>query len=598
MAEDDKRKFDIPWGTLLPLIAIIAGVVAQLKPLVSTRPSVPGEKSMPIIAVQDLDARLWQDPIAVAQKQMPAPTTGIAASGAPRPATDKHSLEGLAALLQCEASKIAGKILLLGVMIDAGPYSEQAELRLRTRQAVLAGLSESGFIPNDGEHIGYVTTQWPIETADDCDTLGAAGTTALLIPWEQCEAKEDPAHAFPPGTARVVVLWLPAGNFSPRVLRNLAVVIDKLAGNVRHKVDVTIMGPANSTGLQSMIREVRASPLSSATQAALDGVSIVSARATAPDAILLYEPSPHTSGPDSSVKELIEQSVARGPRGGLHFFRTIANDKEVLQKLLAELQLRRRPEKAGAPSRKAAHIVVLSEWDTPYGRALNTTFVAEATHRSVNEVIEQSARTSYNTVELLVRQTDEKNRNDGERDRPRIHSYRYLRGIDGQLPGDPAKQDPHEAAQKAQLGSDAVAIEATEGLNQSDYLRRLARQLKERNARWRERDGTGIAAIGLLGSDIYDKLMILRALRPEFPDAIFFTNNYDAHFERRDDWADTRNLIIGSPFGGSLPANYTREHIAPFRDTNQTAVYEGTLVATKRMDKTAAEVLFVATTHF
>ena len=125
---------------------------------------------------------------------------------------------------------------------------------------------------------------------------------------------------------------------------------------------------------------------------------------------------------------------------------------------------------------KAAHIVVLSEWDTPYGRALNTTFVAETTHRSVNEVIEQSARTSYNTVELLVRQTDEKNRSDGEQDRPRIHSYRYLRGIDGKLPGDPAKQDPHEATQKAQLGSDAVAIEATEGLNQSDYLRRLARR--------------------------------------------------------------------------------------------------------------------------
>ena len=42
----------------------------------------------------------------------------------------------------------------------------------------------------------------------------------------------------------------------------------------------------------------------------------------------------------------------------------------------------------------------------------------------------------------------------------------------------------------------------------------------------------------LLGNDIYDKLMILRALRPEFPGAIFFTNNYDAHFELRDEWDD------------------------------------------------------------
>jgi hypothetical protein len=172
----------------------------------------------------------------------------------------------------------------------------------------------------------------------------------------------------------------------------------------------------------------------------------------------------------------------------------------------------------------------------------------------------------------------------------RIHSFHYLRGIDGQLPGDSTKETSPALGQKAQLTPDTVAIEATEGLNQSDYLRRLARQLKEDNARWRERDGAGINAIGLLGSDIYDKLMILRALRPEFPEAIFFTNNYDAHFERRDDLSDTRNLIIGSPFGNALPANfYTRQHIAPFRDTNQTSLFVGTLVATGRMEETVAE---------
>src|SRR6266498_5958871 len=69
MADDDKRKFDLPWGTLLPLLAVLAGVVAQYKPLVSERPSVPSEKAAPVIAEQDVDARLWQDPIGVAQKQ-------------------------------------------------------------------------------------------------------------------------------------------------------------------------------------------------------------------------------------------------------------------------------------------------------------------------------------------------------------------------------------------------------------------------------------------------------------------------------------------------------------------------------------------------
>src|SRR4029077_18550027 len=113
-----------------------------------------------------------------------------------------------------------------------------------------------------------------------------------------------------------------------------------------------------------------------------------------------------------------------------------------------------------------------------------------------------------------------------------------------------------------------TSLEATEGLDQSDFLRRLARQLKDEDTRWRLTGEGGIRAIGLLGSDIYDKLMILRALRSEFRDAVFFTNNFDAHFERRDDWADTRNLIIASPFGSAVPETFSRQNIAPFRDTN------------------------------
>src|SRR5439155_13491316 len=139
------------------------------------------------------------------------------------------------------------------------------------------------------------------------------------------------------------------------------------------------------------------------------------------------------------------------------------------------------------------------------------------------------------------------------------------------LQGDLGKDNQREQEQKTQLGQNTVAIEATEGLNQSDYLRRLARQMKEDDVRFQREDSSRIRAIGLLGSDIYDKLMILRALRPQFPDAVFFTNNYDAHFERRDDWADTHNLVIASPFGSTVPETYIEQRpVPPFRDNNQT----------------------------
>ena len=572
MAEGQTPKFDLPWGTLLPVLAVLAGVIAQFKPLVSTRPPVPSEKAIPVTAKQDVDARLWQDPIAVAQKQEALLDVEIKAERVPKDdQSARHEISSLAELLR-ERAKTFEHVLLLAVMLDAGPYSEQVESRLRARLAVLEGLSESGFVPIDGEHIGFVTASWPPQPPTPTSAPNASSVErALLLPWEECEAIDDPKQVFPKDTKRVVLLWLPAVNFDPYPLRYFAALIDQLvAGDIRKKIDVKLIGPANSTGLLNIVREVRWEPLS-ATRQTLDGVSIISPRATASDIALLSS----ASSDATSVKQLLEGSAVPNPtpRGGLHFVRTIAPDDWVLSKVVAELARRRitvvpqiTPD--GRVISKPAHIVTLSEWDTPYGRSLGKTFAAEVSGQSAKDIAERPNERS-----------------------PLIHSYSYLRGIDGQLPGDPAKDNQREQGQETHFAQGSVAVEATEGLNQSDYLRRLARQMKEDNARWQREDGFGIRAIGLLGSDIYDKLMILRALRPQFPDAVFFTNNYDAHFERRDDWDDTHNLIIVSPFGSALPETYSQRHIAPFRDNNQTSMYVGTLVATRKMDENVANYL-------
>lgn len=573
MAEEQTRKFDLPWGTLLPVLAVLAGVIAQFKPLVSTRPPAPSEKVMPVTAKQDVDARLWQDPIAVAQKQEALLDAEIKAGRIPQEPSARHDISTLADLLRERASKFPEHVLLLAVMIDAGPYSEQGESRLRARQAVLEGLSESGFLPRDGEHIGFVTASWPPPAANAPSPPNAPSPAierALLLPWEECEATDDPKRVFPKDTKRIVVVWLPAVNFNPRPLRRFAALIDQLAAeDIRNKINVKLIGPANSTGLQNMVREVRwdLDRLRATMPKTLDGVSIISPRATASDLTLLSSRTSASEVPIAeSVKELLEKSVT-----GLHFVRTIATDDTVLRELIAELARRRiavvpqiTPD-GRAISKPAAHIVILSEWDTLYGRSLSATFASLASKQSVKDIIERPNERSA-----------------------LIHSYYYLRGIDGQLPGDLAKDNQRDSGQKNQPGQESVPIEATEGLNQSDYLRRLARKLKDDNSRWQRQDGFGIRAIGLLGSDIYDKLMILRALRPQFRDVVFFTNNYDAHFERRDDWDDTRNLIIASPFGGTLPENFEHRPVAPFRDNNQTSMYVGTLVATGRMEESVA----------
>jgi hypothetical protein len=604
MAEQEKPKLDLPWGTLLPLIAALAGIIVQYQPLVSERPASPGEKAVELVAEQDVDARLWQDPLAVARKEKEAHEAERAKSSD----RGRHEIQALARAIRDGADRAVNDspdkdfpdhILLLAVMLDAGPYVEQEESRLRARQAVLEALSEGKFVPVDGEHIGFVTlAPWPPDTTSS----GAQGE--LLLPWERCEAADkDTSLVYPRKTRSVFVLWLPAANFDPVPLTRFALLVHWLTQDsekVRNNIDIKLIGPLNSGGLQNMIREVLgwrqkraeaipqgAYPIQTQMQAdaarddALHDLWIISPRATISNDALFYGPLsrldvdlllPGSYQSQPPLKESVEEEEEIKDAAltglfrdvGLRFVRTITTEDLVLSTLIDELE-KRGVDVAHEHQNKWDKVVILTEWDSPYGRSLAMTFAASASGRSYASLVKEP-----------------------EKKWPKwILHYRYLRGIDGRLPGEQAKKSEPEANQKKQSATvQPKAEEATEGMDQSDYVRRLASDLKKKEVIWQRRGG-GVRAIGLLGSDVYDKLMILRALRPEFPDAIFFTNNLDAHFERRADWVFTHNLVIASPFGSKLPRDLQR-NLAPFRDNIQTSMYAGTLVATGLLDKDKA----------
>ena len=88
----------------------------------------------------------------------------------------------------------------------------------------------------------------------------------------------------------------------------------------------------------------------------------------------------------------------------------------------------------------------------------------------------------------------------------------------------------------------------------------------------------GVKAIGIVGSDVYDKLLILQALRSRFKDKIFFTTDLDARYLHADQKEWARNLVIASNFDLSLrPA--LQQSTLPFRDGYQTATYLAALMA-------------------
>ena len=90
-------------------------------------------------------------------------------------------------------------------------------------------------------------------------------------------------------------------------------------------------------------------------------------------------------------------------------------------------------------------------------------------------------------------------------------------------------------------------------------------------ARW-EGSGKELKAIGVLGSDVYDKLLILQAVRKRFPNAIFFTTDLDARLLHTSQYEWTRNLVIASHFGLQLHPTLQND-IPSFRDSYQTSAF-------------------------
>ena len=239
------------------------------------------------------------------------------------------------------------------------------------------------------------------------------------------------------------------------------------------------------------------------------------------------------------------------PKKEYSIIRTTGTDDLLAAALLWELWQRGVNREQGDKSQCADGLVLIGEQDTKYGRTL---------------------------LQYLT---------DGFSDRCKhatpVRAFTYLQGLDGALPdtdksssnAPPKNESGKSKDLREQLGD--APPEHAEGRNQFDYLRRLADEINrlDDDKSFAE---NGVRAIGLVGSDLYDKLLILQALRSRFKDKIFFTTDLDARYLHADqnDWA--RNLVVASHFGLALDPALQRGTL-PFRDSYQTARYLATLMA-------------------
>src|SRR5262245_5112334 len=140
------------------VILLVGAVVVSQFPLDVRRPEITEQVPTVSTGIQNVEARLWEDPFAAVERHLRGRSVASSRLGGPKVShveEHSHTPDGLAKALN-ERLQNNGSVVVLGVMVLGGPYIEDAEHRRRTRYAVLSGLSKQNFVPDDDEHIGYV----------------------------------------------------------------------------------------------------------------------------------------------------------------------------------------------------------------------------------------------------------------------------------------------------------------------------------------------------------------------------------------------------------------------------------------------------------
>jgi len=589
---------------VVTLAVALAGVLLVKEPLRSSRPVGTGLDLKQATGEQSVRARLWEDPVAAVQRGMRE--VQPPAVGFPKPAPSQAVESSLYQRLRplrlaiADRAKKGEQITVLLVTISGDPYAESVESRIRDRYAVGTALGVACYVPEDEGHLSFIEE----------GTQGVGH--ALPYEWYRlrktrvCGEGQDRAQS-------TLVIWIPDDALSQGFLATLTSLsqamlceeskqkseclltddrrkLVRLNPTLQQAVTFKLVGPRSSSALRHLLDEAEALYAEPHEGIGVwpntDGtIELYSPWASAMKGLLAYGlKKEEGKGPACQTYEACEQEFFRRlAAANVRLVYEIGSDDRLFDTLIEELE--RRQVRLGWDA-----VILIGEWDSFYGRALPIEFraaacakVATFTEAELKQIqvpttIKAWCPTVPRAIDLQIQRSA-----DYESLTLNIFRYSYLSGLDGEVSGDDrAKAGPGEQPKANETAKDSLAgglKERPEGTSQLDYVRALAARIQD--------EGEGAKAIGILGTDPYDAVLILKALRPAFPHAVFFTVDLDARHLHASEYKWTRNMVVASPFGLQLDGGLQRD-VPPFRSSYQTATYFAVLRAVNHVACRAA----------
>ena len=559
---------------MLVLIAAGLGVVLFRGDLHPFLPSEPDSRSKDAEAFQ-LDSHIWEDPYR------------FMTQGSDRKSGDA----GRPAQIECSdwsipltEAELKGSrplnICILPVIVRGDFRSAEArETRIRFRFAVASGLGAHGLVPDDPLHLLLGAFNPAAEPKGESPV-----ESPVVIKPETSPGKLTPVEWFVPsrlprqrlsGLNAVLVVWvksqsLEEGGPYPKPWKYLK----DLTGNIQEKLtrkcpielkdrlkfETKVIGPYWSGTVVDLL---------SAQAEADSKITFYSATSTMADGML--EVISRTNETANGATPVFDASFGR-EKLGERLVSLSCTDEDLAGCLWKELELR------GVDfTDPSTRVAIISSWDTDYGRVLPLTYAiklrqrldADATGNLQRELLRISPQ-AYNSLYF-----DELN----SWPKQILRAY-YLSGVDGNLGNSRSPAGKNASGGSSGESPISISVGNAEGEHQVDYVARLGQVFADR-IQERDKDTKSPAklrAIGVLGQDVYDKLLLIQALRESFPDAIFFTDTLDARYLNPAVLKYTRNLVVASPFGLELNRNL-QLGATPFRSSEQVAVFLATQVA-------------------
>ena len=488
-----------------------------------------------------------------------------------------------------ERVKGGQRIIVLLVTTPGGPYVESTESRLRDRYAVATALGAACYVPEDESHLSFVhwekgplqglPYEWfRLRKTRACAPAGSRAESVLVV-WLPDEALSR--GFFPTLTSLSQGLVCQESGKNDCLLTGDKTPLVRLNPSMQQAVTFKIVGPRSSSAYRGLLDEVgvlyggRHEGIGVWPNA--DGsIELYSPWASAMKGLLAYGLKAE-SGKGvacATYEDCDHEFYRRLADAGVRLLYDVGSDDQRFQSLIAELE--RRQVRLGWDA-----VILIGEWDSFYGRALPIEFRAAAcakiatfTEADLKQIqvpvdIKQWCQTVPQAVDLQIRRPA-----DYESLTLNVFRYSYLSGLDGEIPGDDAARAARAAKTTSGDQSKDPTRDRPEGTGQTDYVRALVTRIHE--------EGEGARAIGILGTDPYDALLIIKALRPAFPHAIFFTVDLDARHLHPSEYKSTRNMVIAAPFGLQLEGSLQRD-VPPFRSSYQTSAYFAVLQAVQHV---------------